>query len=398
MPITPARISAFTLTTALGHGCTPHIDALEGMRPGLRLWKMDNCCDASWSGVVDGLTSHRLDMGLNEYDCRNNRLADLALNNDNFLARVQDAVRLYGPDRVGLFLGTSTSGIRHTEVCYRNQFDQGLPELGPDLRFDTTHAYVSVAAFCRRRLNLTGPALVISTACSSGAKTFAAAHRALISGLCDAAIVGGVDTLCATTLMGFDALGLLSKTPCAPWSQGRTGISIGEGAAFALLTCNDPSSTGELALLGYGESCDAYHMTHPHPEGVGAVLAMRRALKSAGLGSEDIDYINLHGTGTPVNDATEDSAITQVFGDSVPVSSTKGWTGHTLGASGVVEAVLSLLCIEHSLMPGTLNTHTPDPALLAPLMLISKHHNLCRVVSNSFGFGGNNCSLVLGRS
>ena len=396
MPIAPARISAFTLTTALGRGCGPHADALETMRPGLRQRTLDDCPSPSWVGVVDGLDGHRLPAGLSEYDCRNNRLADFALDADGFATAVQQVVEQRGAHRVGLFLGTSTSGIRHTEHCYREHFAQATPGLGPDLRFDTTHAYVSVAAFCRRRLALAGPALVISTACSSGAKTFAAAHRALVAGVCDAAVVGGTDTLCATTLMGFDALGLLSPTPCAPWDRDRAGISIGEGAAFALL---EPAAgaDAELALLGYGESSDAYHITRPHPEGLGAVLAMRWALESAGLTADGIDYLNLHGTGTPANDASEDQAVTEVFGDSVAASATKGWTGHTLGASGAVEAVLSLICVDRGLIPGTLNTRNPDPALSTRLVRDSERRPIRRVLSNAFGFGGNNCALVLGR-
>ena len=395
MSIHPARICAYTLTTTLGHGCDPHIDSLAAMRTGLKLAKLDDC-SVSWLGIVAGLDDHRIDAGLAEYDCRNNRLADLALNGDDFTAQVNKAVLRHGPHRVGIFLGTSTSGIRHTEYCYREHFKQGTTGLGPDLRFDTTHAYVSVADFCRRRLSLTGPALVISTACSSGAKTFASAHRALVAGLCDAAIVGGVDTLCASTLMGFDALGLLSSIPCAPWAHGRTGISLGEGAAFALLDL-EPTNSDDLALLGCGESNDAYHITRPHPEGLGAVMAMRWALASAGLAVNEIDYINLHGTGTQANDASEDCAVNQVFGGMVPVSATKGWTGHTLGASGAVEAVLSLLCIKHGLMPGTLNTEILDPALSAPLVRRSVSSGMKRVLSNSFGFGGNNCAIVLGR-
>ena len=397
MPIAPARIRAATVTTALGQGRGPHVEALAAMRPGLRPGAMDEVEVPCWVGVVDELDERPLLGTLAPFDCRNNRLADMALEADGFAGRVRAAREHWGAHRIGLFLGTSTSGIRHTEQCYRRHFEQHTPGLGKDLRFGTTHAYVSVADFCRRRLGLRGPAVVISTACSSGAKTFAAAHRALTAGLCEAAVVGGVDTLCATTLMGFHALGLLSPRPCAPWSPERSGISIGEGAAFALLELT-PDSADDLALLGYGESDDAHHITAPHPDGAGAVQAMRSALDTAGLTADDIDYVNLHGTGTPANDQSEDRALSTVFGDRVAASATKGWTGHTLGASGAVEAVLSLLCVEAGLVPGTLNTGARDPALSAPLVLRSERRPLRRVLSNAFGFAGNNCALVLGRA
>ena len=404
MPIQPARIRAATLTTAIGRGRGAHVDALARMRPALRpalsptgppvLPELSAPC---WVGVVDGLDDAPLTGALADFDCRNNRLAAMALDTDDFVAEVE-AVRLrLGAHRIGVYLGTSTAGIRHSELCYRRHVEQDTPGLGDDLRFNTTHAYASVADFCRRRLGLAGPAMVISTACSSGAKTFAAAQRALAVGLCDAAVVGGVDSLCATTLLGFQALGLLSPVACTPWGMGRSGISIGEGAAFALLERADGGEPS-VALLGYGESDDAYHIASPHPEGAGAVLAMRAALDSAGLGPSAIDYINLHGTGTPANDATEDRAVTAVFGAAVPVSATKGWTGHTLGAAGAVEAVLSMLCIEHGLLPGTLNTETPDPELGANLVRRSEPRRLERVLSNAFGFGGNNCALLLGRA
>jgi 3-oxoacyl-[acyl-carrier-protein] synthase-1 len=399
--IAPVAIPAFTLTTALGHGVEAHRRALAAMRPGLRPCPLTEVSVPSRVGVVDGLDDRPLTGALAAFDCRNNRLADLALTGDGFAARVQAARERFGAARIGVFLGTSTSGVRHTEHCYRRYVDQDLPGLDDDLRYDTTHAYAAIADFCRRRLQLRGPALVISTACSSGAKAFATAQRALATGLCDAAVVGGVDTLCATTLMGFHALGLLSATPCAPWGAGRTGISIGEGAAFALL--ERPSGVGaggdrETRLLGCGESNDAHHMTAPHPEGAGAALAMRRALASAGLAPGDIDYINLHGTGTPANDLAEDRAVTRVFGSAATVSATKGWTGHTLGASGAVEAVLCLLCLEAALIPGTLNTETLDPALSLRPQRRSESRALRHVLSNAFGFAGNNCALVLGRS
>jgi 3-oxoacyl-[acyl-carrier-protein] synthase-1 len=253
------------------------------------------------------------------------------------------------------------------------------------------------AAYVRERLGLEGPAMVVSTACSSGAKVFAAAHRAIEAGLCDAAVVGGVETLCFTTLHGFASLELLSREPCRPSDANRAGISLGEGAALVLLERSDTSGAG-LALLGYGESADAHHMSTPHPEGLGAALAMRAALERAGLAPGDIGYINLHGTGTRSNDAAEDAGVHSVVGDGVPCGSTKGWTGHTLGAAGAIEAVLTLLCLRHGYAAGTLNTQTLDPALRSQILLQGRAAPLRYAMSNSFGFGGNNCALLFGRT
>lgn len=404
MQIAPAKIRAHTVTTALGHGCMPHLSALRDMRPGLRRAAMDDISvqswlPSAWIGVVEGIHAVSLPSDLIAFDCRNNRLAELALAGDDFAEHVIAARHRWGATRIGLFLGTSTTGIRHTEQCYRHHFEHATSGLGDALRFNQTHAYSSLVDYCRRRLGVRGPALVISTACSSGAKTFAAAQRALAAGLCDAAVVGGVDTLCATTLMGFQALGLLSPFPCTPWGEGRSGISIGEGAAFALLEMDTEQGDGDdLALLGYGESNDAYHMTSPHPEGAGAVMAMRAALDSAGLSSSEIDYVNLHATGTPANDQSEDAAVHAVFGTAPTASATKGFTGHTLGAAGAVEAVLCLLCLRAEVVPGTINTTTVDPALSTPVICNSRPQSISRVLSNSFGFAGNNCALVLGRA
>ncbi len=225
--------------------------------------------------------------------------------------------------------------------------------------------------------------MVISTACSSSPKVFASAHRAIAPGLCDAAVVGGVDSLCLTTLYGFNSLQLVSGDICRPADAARTGISIGEAAGFALL---DPGAHSEVALLGYGESADAHHMSSPDPDGAGAALSMQAALSHAGLTARDIDYVNLHGTGTIANDSAECRAICTVFGEATPCSSTKGWTGHTLGAAGIVEAALSLLCIEHGLLPRSLNTREKDPTFAANILLANARVNVSHVMSNSFKF------------
>jgi 3-oxoacyl-[acyl-carrier-protein] synthase-1 len=239
-------------------------------------------------------------------------------------------------------------------------------------------------------------AMTISTACSSSAKVFAAAARQIELGLIDAAIVGGVDTLCLTTLYGFASLQLTSPSPCRPYDATRDGISIGEGAAFALLERAADPAPGSVLLLGAGESSDAYHMSSPHPEGLGARLAMDAALQSAGLAPADIDYINLHGTATPANDAAEGKAVAALFGSRVPCASTKGATGHTLGAAGAIEAVICALALTDSLLPGSPGTTAPDPSIPVNYLLASRDAPVRRVLSNSFGFGGSNCSLIFG--
>ena len=219
------------------------------------------------------------------------------------------------------------------------------------------------------------------------------------AGLIDAAVVGGVDTLCLTTLYGFNSLGLLSTQACRPFDTQRDGISIGEAAAFALLERTpEHLASDAVLLLGIGESSDAYHMSSPHPEGLGARIAMQGALKMANLNPAEIDYINLHGTATQSNDLAESKAVTAVFGNSMPCSSSKGATGHTLGAAGGVEAVICALALQHGLMPGGLNTSEIDPALGLNYLLDNREQPVSRALSNSFGFGGTNCSLIFGRA
>jgi 3-oxoacyl-[acyl-carrier-protein] synthase-1 len=221
----------------------------------------------------------------------------------------------------------------------------------------------------------------------------------LAAGLIDAAVVGGVDTLCLTTLYGFNSLGLISAQPCRPFDVARDGISIGEAAAFALLE-RPPAILPDDAvlLLGVGESSDAYHMSSPHPDGLGARMAMQAALDMAGLQPADIGYINLHGTATQSNDAAEGKAVMSLFGSATPCSSTKGATGHTLGAAGGVEAVICALALQHGLQPAGLNTVQTDSALPLNYLLDNRNQPMRYVLSNSFGFGGTNCSLIFGRA
>ena len=352
----------------------------------------------TWIGEVAGVDEVQLPPGLSAFDCRNNRLAYLGLIQDGFDAAVVAAAHRYGAHRVGIFLGTSTSGIFQTELAYR-QRDPVTGALPAGFAYGTTHNTFSVADFTRHLFGLTGPAVVVSSACSSSAKVFASARRMLAAGLIDAAVVGGVDSLCLTTLYGFNSLGLTSSQACRPFDLARDGISIGEAAAFALLE-HVPAQldANAVLLLGVGESSDAHHMSSPHPDGLGARIAMQQALETAQLDPSDIDYINLHGTATPSNDAAETKAVTAVFGSSTPCSSTKGATGHTLGAAGGLEAVICALALQNSLLPGGLNSQQLDPALPLNYLLDNREQPVHRVLSNSFGFRGTNCSLIFGRA
>lgn len=344
-------------------------------------------------GEVAGLDAVELPAPLHAFDCRNQRLAELALLQDHFLAAVARLRERHGAARVGVFLGTSTSGLLQTELAYARRDTTG--ELPQDYLYRGTQNTGSLAAYVRARCGLEGPAHVISTACSSSAKVFASAWRAMRAGFCDAALVGGVDTLCRTTLFGFGSLQLLSNDVCRPADAERRGLSIGEGGGFALVqwadAVDDPAHCARV--LGIGESSDAHHMSSPSPDGAGASAAMRGALARAGLAG--VDYVNLHGTATPANDLVEDRALVDVFGQGQACSSSKGWTGHTLGAAGIVEAVLGTLCLREGLMPRSLNTRTLDPRLASRVLLASERRPLKHLLSNSFGFGGSNCSLVL---
>jgi len=396
----PLAITDYTLTTALGVGLERNWSQLSRGEGGLRPCTFAGINDLdTWVGEVAGLDVLDFPREQQSYDCRNNRLALMGLGQDGFTAAVSAAAARYGAERVAVFIGTSTSGIHETELAYRSLIPDGsgLERLPDEYCYEGSHNTYSVAEFVRRMLGLRGPCSAVSTACSSSAKVFACAHRAIEAGFCDAAVVGGVDTLCLTTLYGFHSLQLVASDICRPSDSGREGLSIGEAAGFALVQRGDATPRG-MRLLGYGESSDAFHMSSPHPEGDGAAIAMRTALERSGLSPESIDYINLHGTGTRGNDTVEAAAVCRIFPAHTPCSSTKGFTGHTLGAAGIVEAVFALQCIEHHFMPETLNTRYVDPDIRACVLLQSRSGAVGRVMSNSFGFGGSNCSLVLSGS
>jgi 3-oxoacyl-[acyl-carrier-protein] synthase-1 len=393
--MTPLAITDFSLVTPLGAGRAANLAALRENRSALTPCNFDDFPHPTFIGEIPALDETPLTGALAAFDCRNNRLAHRALEQDGFLDSVAAARARYGATRIGVFVGTSTSGLLHTETAYRNR-DPATGNLPATFDYARTHNTYSLAAFVRTACRLHGPAFVVSTACAATAKVFASAARMIEAGIVDAALVGGADTLCATTLFGFHSLGVIAPDPCRPFDAARGGISIGEAGAFALL--ERPVRHHDAAtifLLGAGESADAHHMSSPHPEGAGARLAMRRALDSAGLAAADIDYINLHGTATPVGDAAEDIATSGLFGNT-PCSSTKGFTGHTLGASGAIEAAFCALAIQHSFIPGSPYTETLDPDFRTTYVTRTRGEKLRRAMSNSFGFGGSNCSLILG--
>ena len=395
----PLSIRAYTTANAAGIGKTATARALREAQSGLIANDLDWAPLPCWIGRVDGIDAAD-DMAfppaLADYDCRNHRLALLALEQDGFAAEVAAAKQRYGSTRVGVFLGTSTSGILSTEIAYQHR-DPATGSLPAGFHYETTHNLDATTEFVRRVLGLTGPAMTISTACSSSAKVFCLAERFMRLGLIDAAVVGGIDSLCHTTLYGFNALQLVSTEICRPFDVARRGLSIGEAAGFALLDKEDSAAATTLRLLGYGETSDAHHMSTPHPDGDGARRAMLAALASAQLDAHEIDYINLHGTATPANDRAEGRAVHGVFGAATACSSTKGFTGHTLGAAGITEAVIAMLSLEQDFIPGSPTTQAVDPDTQCGIVLAGRAGPVSKVMSNSFGFGGSNCVLVFGK-
>lgn len=382
-------VNHYTLTCALGTGMRAVRSRLQSCTSGLAPSVWPDCSVVCHLGAVPVDASASFPA---EDDSRNNRMIELAIGQDDFASAVEAVVRRFGPGRCGLVMGTSTSSIDRTEAGFR-LLDEGgrFPALFRQARVHNPHA---PGDFAGRRLGLNGPCVTVSAACASSAKVFATAKRWLDQDLVDAVVVGGADSLCLSVIYGFHSLQLVSPDPCRPFSADRTGISLGEAAGFALLT-REPSESG-IRLSGAGESCDAFHMSSAHPEGIGARLCIERALKDANLETRDIDYVNLHGTGTRANDDIE-AKVCAVFDNGRTVlSATKGWTGHALGAAGIVEAVLAMDAIHTGLLPGTMNTREADVPFALLLENVARHPR--HVLTNSFGFGGNNCSLVFSAS
>ena len=386
-------ISATTVVHPAGHGTSTLWDFVAQGRTTLKPNDLGWCELRCWVGAVPGVEDTALPADLEAWDSRVHRLAWLALQDAPFRRQLAGALARHGAHRIGLVLGTSTSGIRSTEIAYSQRRESGEWPAGFDYR--RTHSLDSLCRFTAQVLRLQGPMVAISTACSSSAKVFLTAQRWIDAGLIDAAVVGGVDSLCLSTLHGFDALQLLSESACRPFDADRNGISIGEAAGFALLE-RGPAA---VCFAGGGESSDAWHMSTPHPEGEGAQAAMQMALAAAGLVPRDIGYVNAHGTATRANDRSESAALAAVFGPrGVPVSSTKGVTGHMLGAAGIVEAIVTMQALERQALPPTANCVNPDQELPVNLVTLPAPARMRHAMSNSFGFGGSNCALIFSLS
>lgn len=325
------------------------------------------------------------------YACRNNRLLLCAL--EQIRQPVEAALTRYGRARIGVVLGSSTSGMAEGETAFA--------ALKADGKLPAAYRYLQQevgmpAVFLARYLGLTGPAYTVCTACTSSAKAFASARSLLRHNLCDAVLVGGVDSLCKLTINGFASLESTTTELTNPMSRNRRGINIGEGAALFLMT-REPSA---VELLGVGEASDAYHMTAPHPQGLGAQAAMHAALDDARLRSEDVDYLNLHATGTQKNDEMESWAVDHVFPHKVLTSGTKPMTGHTLGAAGATELAICWLALAHKQLPAHVWDAQAD-AHLPSLNFVTGSRTFSRTtgrvcMSNSFAFGGSNASLLVG--
>ncbi|MCC4611027.1 beta-ketoacyl-[acyl-carrier-protein] synthase family protein [Xanthomonas campestris pv. esculenti] len=395
----PVAVTAFTSTTALGAGLAAQAAGLRAQRSGLRRNDFGPQPLPCWIGRVDGVEDVVLPAALQGWDCRNNRLAWLALQQDGMLDAAQAAAQRYGAERVAVIIGTSTSSIGASEEAYtRLVEDADGARFPPDLERPIVHTPHSLGDFVQHATGLRGPSVTVATACSSSAKVFAQAARLMAAGVIDAALVGGVDTLCGSVLFGFNSLQVVAPEMCQPFDARRVGLSLGEAGGFALVERTEAAPDAALWLYGYGESSDAHHMSAPHPQGLGAQLAMRGALERAGLEPGAVGYLNLHGTATPANDSVEAAAVTAIFPDTLHASSTKAWTGHTLGAAGIVESVIALLALRDDLLPGTLNSEVPDPACGPQIRFDTAHSRIDYAMNNSFGFGGNNCSLLFGRA
>lgn len=357
----PVAITAFTATTALGAGLDAQASALRERRSGMRRNDFGPQPLECWIGRVAGVEDVVLPDALQGWDCRNNQLAWLALQQDGMAAAVQAAAQRYGAERVAVVMGTSTSSVGASEEAYTRLVEDAHGLRFPDdLQRPIVHTPHSLGDFVQHATGLRGPAITVATACSSSAKVFAQAARLMAAGVVDAALVGGVDTLCGSVLFGFNSLQVVAPQLCQPFDARRVGLSLGEAGGFALL--ERPAAAPDAAqwLYGYGESSDAHHMSAPHPQGLGAQLAMRGALDTAGLDAAAVGYLNLHGTATPANDSVEAAAVAAIFPDTLHASSTKAWMGHTLGAAGIVESVIALLALRDGLLPGTLNSAVPD--------------------------------------
>lgn len=384
--IEPVAITGMSLCNALGGSTDDVREALARSETKLGPSSIELPFQTA-AGAID-IELPSLDGELRPWSTHLTRIAAHLLRNiESELATLRQRWR---QDRIAVILGTSTAGAETTEAAFRQYLaTDRLPE---DYDLWCQHTYGAVLHVMRALTGAQGPSWVVSTACTSSAKPLASAQRLIHAGLADAAIVGGIDTLCEMTLRGFHTLGALSSKPCRPFAAARDGISIGEGGALLLLERDaDPI----VWLEAVGESSDAYHISAPHPQGLGAQLAMQRAIERAGCSLSEVHHINAHGTGTRLNDSAEAQAISELFGDEVPVVSTKGYTGHTLGAAGATEAVLASFALTHGWIPASIGATPLDEKISVNVSTERTTGSFHRALSNSFAFGGNNVSVLL---
>lgn len=393
--MTIAHLTALGLCCALGNNKQQvwH-NAITGSRAGMR-WRSDLL--TSGSAVIAGEVSGALpDLSVwpAHYQSRNNQLATLAY--QQIAEDVAAARQQYGAARIAVIIGTSTSGIAEGERAMQHYMaQQGYPQ-GYHYQMQEM---LAPANFVARLADVSGPCYAISTACSSSARALISARTLLLADLADAVIVGGVDSLCQLTFNGFAALESVSTAHCQPFSMQRDGINIGEGAALFLMQKHGSG----IALLGCGASSDAHHMSAPQPEGLGAINAITQACQQAAITPAQLDYINLHGTATALNDSMESHALATLALTKVAASSSKSMTGHTLGAAGAIEAALCWLTLSDYNTGQHLVPHCwdgqADPALPAlSLVSIGQQQAVSYCLSNSFAFGGNNVALILGKT
>jgi len=388
MPLeAPPIITAYSTCNGLGRTTAEVVENLAASRRGLGPCPIDVPFE-----TVCGFVPGDLPAPPDEFAAWDTRILRIGLHGFAEVAEpVAAAVERWGADRVALVLATSTGGIAATEAAYFHWLESGALPAGYD--YPKQHPFHAFTQPLKAVAGIDGLALLISTACSSSAKVLSSARRLMQSGVADAVLVGGVDSLADTTVRGFNSLGVLSKIPCRPFGADRPGMNVGEGASYLLL---EREGTGSARLLGVGETSDAFHMSSPDPEGRGAAMAMKLALEQGGLTPADVSYVNAHGTGTKHNDTAEAVAVHTLLGDDVPVASTKGYTGHMLGAAGATEAVFGIVAIEQGWIPQSVGAEPPDPDVSINLAQQRIDREVRYVLSNSFAFGGNNTSVLLG--
>ena len=394
--ISPVAVIAYSALSACGQGNKALYQALSENHSGLAPLELLNVPFNTYVGAISQ-PLQSLHPELIDYDTRNSRVALTALNDIDSGVRVaiEELKSKYGSQRIGVVIGTSTSGLYETEEAYSELIKTN--KMPADFHFVKQHAYQATARFLQVELGLCGVCYAVSTACSSGAKAIAAGQRLIASDVCDAVLVGGVDTLCRLTLRGFHSLDLVSENPCKPMDRNRQGLNIGEAAGLLVLEKCCSSNANNMKLLAVGESADAYHMSTPHPEGVGAISAMKNSLLMAGLSVDMLDYLNLHATATKINDRVESAAVYSIFADNVKCSGTKGLTGHTLGASGALETIITLLALQYQFIPGTHGLEELEVDCKCQVVKTPLHDQKLKIaMSNSFGFGGNNASVLVG--